>query len=93
MGKFFAEEFAEMQRERDAKELTEILKKTDLTPQEIWEITPDNFYAWQKIHYTPKIIAHFHEKLNGFDDWLKESKLTGDDLINQGISKFVNAST
>lgn len=80
----------EMEKMQDEKELEDILKKTTLTPEEIWAIKPTTFYAWRVKHDLPRILAHFSEKLNRFNKWKEQYEITDGLLMRHGISNCVN---
>lgn len=86
------ERHQEQERKREIKELESIIDKPHLTPKEIWEITPDNFFLWRKKHDFPRILVHFKEKLSRFEEWQKEFKFTDESLISFGISNCVTAN-
>lgn len=72
-------------------ELEDILKKPTLTPEEIWKITPENFFAWRKKYDYPKILAHFSKKLNQFDEWKNHYKINDEMLMQYGISNMIGS--
>jgi hypothetical protein len=80
----------EIEQEDAAEEYKQIIEKPELTPEEIWSIRPENFYEWRKKYDYPRILNYFSQKLNGFEDWKKESKLTDDLLMSFGISNCIN---
>jgi uncharacterized protein YjbI with pentapeptide repeats len=80
----------EIEQEREAEELKAIIDKPNLDPKEIWTIYPNNFYKWRVKHDYPRILNHFKNKLNGFEDWKKEFNFTDDSLISFGISNCIN---
>ena len=82
----------EFERERETEELKIIIDKPHLEPEELWAITPDNFFRWRKKHDFPRILSHFSNKLIGFDDWKKEYNFSDDELISYGLSNCINAN-
>lgn len=82
--------YQEAERERAAEELKAIINKPTLLPQEIWEITEENFYIWRAKHDYPRILQHFSNRLTGFEDWKKENKLDEAFLKSYGISNCIN---
>lgn len=81
--------FENAEREQQKMELKEILDKPVLTSEEIWEISEENFFIWRKKYDYPRIIKHFNEKLNGFNEWKNEYSLDDEFLINYGISNCI----
>jgi hypothetical protein len=80
----------EIERENEREEFKQIIDRPILTSEEIWHLYPDNFYKWRAKHDLPRILKYFSEKLNGFEDWKKESKLSNENLIGFGISNCIN---
>jgi hypothetical protein len=82
----------EIEREREKEELKAILNMPKLKPAEIWAIYPNNFYKWRAKYDYPRILNHFSKRLNNFNDWKEEVKLSDNDLIAFGISNCINAN-
>jgi len=69
--------------------LLNIIDKPNLTPEEIWLLDEKNFYAWRKKYDLPRIINHFNEKLNNFNEWKNEFSIDDEFLIEHGISNCI----
>ena len=82
--------FEAQEREQEAKELLQIIDKPSLTPEEIWNMFPNNFYKWRKKHDYPRILNHFNNKFKRFDEWKKKYSLTDELLMQYGISNCIN---
>jgi hypothetical protein len=87
--KYMRDFYYEMGKMQDEAEFEEILKKPSLTPQEIWAIKPQTFYAWRAKYDLPRILKYFTDNLNKFVDWKNEYKIDDDFLIKHGISNCV----
>ena len=82
--------YEEIRKEEEVEELASIIDKPSLEPNEIWKISENNFLKWRKKHDYPKILNHFSNKLNGFEDWKKEFKLDNESLMSFGLSNCIN---
>ncbi|MDP4267964.1 MAG: ion channel [Bacteroidota bacterium] len=57
---------------------------------DLWNLSPEYFKEWRKIHDYPKLLNFFDEKLLLFKEWKKENKLTNEIIISHGsINKFL----
>ena len=85
--------YVEAERRKEEDELNEILEQPTLTSERLWNISARNFYLWRRKHDLPRILNHFSEKLNGFNEWKKEYSITNDMLMNYGLSNCISPST
>jgi len=76
----------EREKIRAAKELNSILSNSNLSQNELWEITDENFYAWAAEHYYPKFLKHLKDNFAKFDEWQRTWFLDDAKIIRLGIS-------
>lgn len=65
------------------------IKAPQITAQELWEMSPDNFNSWRREFDYPRIIAFFKENLTYFIDWLEEPFVEEQLLIDFGPALFL----
>jgi len=87
--KYMRNFYYEMEKMQDEAEYKAILEKQTLTPEEIWKIKPQTFYAWRVKYDFPRILKYFNEKLNQFNEWKNEFEIDDTFLIKYGISNCI----
>jgi len=87
--KYMRDFYYEIEKMQNEAEYETILEKPTLTPEEIWRIKPQTFYAWRVKHDFPRILKHFNEKLNQFNEWKNEFEIDDTFLIKHGISNCI----
>ena len=51
------------------------------TPEELWKMTPPEFNKWREDNDLPKLFQFFIKRLPGFNDWMRENKLSVELLV------------
>lgn len=83
------EEFQKEEKERIKRQLESVLEKTELTPEELWELYPQNYTAWCKKHYYPKLIEYFIATHYKFKNWMEENEIDSEFILEYGITNCI----
>jgi hypothetical protein len=79
--------FEERQKEKEQfanQQLSEVIDKSSLTPQELWMLTERNFLEWRRKHDLPRIIEYFESHLPHFQEWKKGVGINVNHFIKAG---------
>lgn len=75
--------------EAEKKQLEEVINNSDLTAEELWLLTGDNFKKWRQKHDYPQLIKSFNNTYPSFIEWKNEYKITDEVIIECGITEFL----
>ncbi|NOX65302.1 MAG: hypothetical protein GXO85_05755, partial [Chlorobi bacterium] len=84
------EEMEKEEEKRKRLQLESIIEKTELSPEELWELYPDNYTAWCKKHYYPKLIEYFISVQPRFKEWMHENDVDKDFLLEYGLTNCLS---
>ena len=84
------EMYLDSKKKFEKKELRAIINQPDLSPVELWNLTPKNYQRWCNKHYYPKLLAYFDNHLQGFKDWKDEFDLDNTEIIRLGITDLIS---
>jgi len=83
------EDYLKEKLENEKKQLEEVINNPNLTAEELWLLTEDNFIKWRKKHDYPKLIKSFNNSLPSFIQWKNEYEITDEIIIECGITECV----
>ncbi|MFZ5946766.1 MAG: ion channel [Stygiobacter sp.] len=84
------EKYLKEEEENQKNQLSEIIDKPDLSPEELWELYPKNYTEWCNKHYYPKLIDYFCKHHSQFKEWMTENGIDKNFLLKFGITNCIS---
>ncbi|RYA24507.1 hypothetical protein CRU96_02395 [Malaciobacter halophilus] len=61
----------------------------NITAQDLWNKTPEEFNLWRREHDYPRIINYLKNNFTNFTTWMKEEVVTDEDILEFGPAIFL----
>lgn len=82
--------YLRMKVESDKKQFDETINNPNLSSEELWTLTGDNFHEWRKKHDYPKLLKSFNDKIPSFVQWKQKFGITDEQIMECSVTDFVS---
>lgn len=63
----------------------------ELTAEQLWSLSPEDFNEWRRKNDYPNIIAVFKRRLPFFEEWQENQHINDELMFHHGIARFISS--